>query len=508
MRWFNNLKFRQKFLLAFGFLFASLIILVWNGLYNAGEIKNELNITFCNTIPAINLLLEIDRDLQQALVAERSMIFANASSDIFKALIAEYDENIGQVQQRWDTYVALQHTQDELDKIERFQNEFSKWKTLSQQIVEGRKADTREGRALAIDLSLAGAKEQFETMRATIDELENVTLATAERDRAHAETRYSTMKKGMFLICGIVAVLMGIVLTVMEKSVVAVMKQLVATIQDIAQGEGDLTKRVSIHTKDEIGELARWTNVFMEKLAAIMVEVNVSAQRLSEGGDEVSSAAQQIADGAQQQSAHFEELSSSMQSNAVNAQEAEQLTTKAANYALGIGSKMDSTITAIETIEKSSKQIAEAVGIITDLSDQTNLLALNAAIEASRAGEHGKGFAVVADEVRKLAERSAKSAEEITNVIQDSLTQVSAGVQLSQEAGKMLKEIVADIENAANQIHAISSATQEQAASMEESTSITETNASSAEEMAAASEEMKTQVVLLKNLVAKFKLSV
>ena len=72
----------------------------------------------------------------------------------------------------------------------------------------------------------------------------------------------------------------------------------------------------------------------------------------------------------------------------------------------------------------------------------------------------------------------------------------------------MLKEIVADIENAANQIHAISSATQEQAASMEESTSITETNASSAEEMAAASEEMKTQVVLLKNLVAKFKLSV
>ena len=165
---------------------------------------------------------------------------------------------------------------------------------------------------------------------------------------------------------------------------------------------------------------------------------------------------------------------------------------------------MDETVDSIQSIEKSSKQIADAVAIITDIADQTNLLALNAAIEAARAGEHGKGFAVVADEVRKLAERSATSAKEITDLIKVSIQQVDDGVTLSNGAGEALKKIVGDVTQVAEQLQSISTATQEQAATMEENTSIVESNASAAEELAASAEEMSSQAESLSQIVGTF----
>ncbi len=166
----------------------------------------------------------------------------------------------------------------------------------------------------------------------------------------------------------------------------------------------------------------------------------------------------------------------------------------------------------MELIRASSQQISEIIQVISEIASQTNLLALNAAIEAARAGEHGMGFAVVADEVRKLAERSNEAAREISTLIKESTQRVAEGVQLSDETGNALKQIVAGVETTAAKIAEIASATVQQAANAQEVSSaihsvsqVTEQSAAGSEEMASSSEQLGAQASTLRELVTRFR---
>jgi methyl-accepting chemotaxis protein len=273
-----------------------------------------------------------------------------------------------------------------------------------------------------------------------------------------------------------------------------------------ALANGDLSVKIDVQSKDEVGQLMGAMQAMVAKLAQIIGEVRSAADNLSNAAGQVSATAQSLSQSSSEQAASVEETTSSMEQmtasisqNTENARVTDGMATKAAREAEEGGSAVGQTVEAM-------KSIADKIGIIDDIAYQTNLLALNAAIEAARAGEHGKGFAVVAAEVRKLAERSQVAAQEIGGVAKDS-------VKLAERAGTLLTEMVPSIRKTSDLVQEIASASQEQSSgvgqingAMGQLNQATQQNASASEELAATAEEMGSQAEQLQQLMQFFRL--
>ncbi|MBU2551992.1 MAG: MCP four helix bundle domain-containing protein, partial [Proteobacteria bacterium] len=207
MQWFYHFKIKYKLLLGFSVLVAFMFLIGGNGFLTTGKIEGELDEIIQVRLPSLNYLVQADRDLQQLLVAERSMVFATAGSDVFKQLAAEYDENLKQSLDRMNKYKALISSAEEKALIAQYEKTRAEWQDLSRQIVEGRKADTREGRRLALDLTLGLAKEKFEVMRDFLDKLQELNLKAAEAAKLNA---YAAEERASYTMTG--AIVLGVLL--------------------------------------------------------------------------------------------------------------------------------------------------------------------------------------------------------------------------------------------------------------------------------------------------------
>ncbi|MGO3983390.1 methyl-accepting chemotaxis protein McpA [Pseudomonas sp. SAS7] len=321
-----------------------------------------------------------------------------------------------------------------------------------------------------------------------------------DKDKAYAalsQFRTSAII-AMLIAVAAIAGLLGLLIPVLMSPLTTMGRAM----RDIAEGEGDLTRRLTVQNKDEFGELATSFNRFVERIHASISEVSSATRLVHDLSEKVVNASNASISGSEEQSmrtnsvaAAINELGAATQEIARNAADASQHASGASEQAHGGREVVEEAISAmtalsqrisescaqIETLNASTDEIGKILDVIKGISQQTNLLALNAAIEAARAGEAGRGFAVVADEVRNLAHRTQESAEEIHRMITSlqvgsreavhtmNTSQVSSEqtVQVANQAGVRLASVTQRIGEIDGMNQSVATATEEQTAVVE-----------------------------------------
>ncbi|WP_295894148.1 methyl-accepting chemotaxis protein [uncultured Vibrio sp.] len=286
------------------------------------------------------------------------------------------------------------------------------------------------------------------------------------------------------LLVGVLFIVLGLgAIALLARSIAKPIREVVARLDDIASGEGDLTQRLEVKSQDEIGQLASGFNLFLEKLQVTIKEVVETTHEVAETTQQAKGAAAATRTSSESQfkevdlvATASEEMTQTASLVVQNAETAVQAASSA-NEAAESGqkviessqhemsalvAKMTQAVPIVEELAKNNANITEILAVIEGISEQTNLLALNAAIEAARAGEQGRGFAVVADEVRNLASRTQSSVGEIREVIdkvqrgtQDVVSAIQEGNQLAHDSSSQVDTAVAELSQIFEAIAAI-----------------------------------------------------
>ncbi|WP_237742329.1 methyl-accepting chemotaxis protein [Gayadomonas joobiniege] len=359
---------------------------------------------------------------------------------------------------------------------------------------------------------------------------------------------YAQQRNIMLAISVVVLVIISLGIMLVAKSIVAPTKQAADLMQNIAAGESDLTRQLTVSGKDEITALSRFFNTFTEKIQHSLIEVSASSKYVFDSSKELAQVTRASSEFVQAQNDNTTQVATAMEQMTANTKEisqnaelAELAVTQAKNHTDTGKHTLDMTIAHIEDLSDKIQSVTKTVNgladesnnitavldVIKGIAEQTNLLALNAAIEAARAGEQGRGFAVVADEVRNLASKTGESTDEIQHMIsklqsyaKDAVEAVHGSQSVSEktvatvnQAGEALAEIDTQIAKVFDMNSEIARATDEQSQvatdvnlRINELSQMTSESMAMTSQLAATSEELKSSSDKLFNVLRRFKL--
>jgi methyl-accepting chemotaxis protein len=513
---FKNITIKSRLSIAIVSMSTLLLTIGSMGLYGMGKTQDEMLVMYQNSVLPAQQLSEIKKLLFRSRLRIADSL-VNPSADGIQKSTEEVDRNIAGIAKRWESYLANEHLSRE-DRILTDKFAASERSFVAEGLIPTMAALRGHDLLLADNLMWGKVDTLYEPADDALQALMQMQSDDARQGYDDSVSRFEmTRNIGIALIAAGIALALwlGIALFL---AITRPLQQALMLAGAVARG--DLTRRIEVKSKDEIGQLLQALKDMNENLAGIVGEVRgttesiaSASQEIAQGNSDLSQHTEQQAASLEQTASSMEELTSTVRQNAENARQASQLAVNASGIAVKGGRVVGEVVDTMASISTSSKRIFDIIGVIEGIAFQTNILALNAAVEAARAGEQGRGFAVVAGEVRNLAQRSAVAAREIKSLIDDSVGKIDTGSRQVDQAGATMNEIVHAVRRVTDIMARISAASDEQSAGIEQVNQaivqideVTQRNAALVEEAAAAAEAMQDQAGTLVEAVSMFKL--